>query len=76
MHIIDMMNSNHPKAAREILNKNYRHQKRSVATIQQKSGISKFNDYYDNVNDKFEDEMQYDSSLASENKAESGTLCS
>lgn len=75
MHIIDMMNSNRPKAVREVLSKNFRHQKRSPPSVQQIDGISQFNDYFDEVNDKFKDEMPYSSSLLSGNKAESEQMC-
>lgn len=73
MHIIDMMNSNRPKAVREVLTENYRHQKRSLPLI---DGTGQFNDYYDEVNDKFKDEMLYGENLATGNKAESEKLCS
>lgn len=71
MHMIDMMNSNGPKPIREVFSENYRHQKRSPVAIQQIDDISQFNDYYDEVNDNFQDEMAYGSSMATGNKAES-----
>lgn len=63
MHIIDMMNSN-----RQVLHKNYRHHKRSPPATQQVDEIDPFNDFYDEVND----DLLYGSSLASQQKAESG----
>lgn len=70
-----MMNSNRPKAVREVMSENYRHQKRSPPAIQRIDDIRQFNDYYDEVDDKFKDELLYGSSLASENKAGGDQIC-